>query len=108
MRIQRARRGCNNDMNFTCGEIGLVGKFRNESVPSSVLLPPPVGIDRSNLRALSVARSELVYTIQKLVSDHYNASDVVEHFVHTTTNAEKECNIDKCLASNENLQKRQY
>lgn len=55
-------------MDFTWEEIGLEGKFRNESVLSPVLLPPPSDIDRSNLRALSVVKSEMVYTT-KLVSN---------------------------------------
>lgn len=103
----KKKRIYNNSITFTWGEIGLVGNFRNESVVSAVLLPPTVDIGRSNLRALSVARSELVYTRQSWWWVIVNGSDV-EQFVHTTTNAEKEYNINKGLASNENLQKCLY
>lgn len=48
---------------FTWGEIGLVGKFRNESVASIVLLPTADDVGCVNSRKLSIARRVLVYTI---------------------------------------------
>lgn len=53
---------------FTWTGIGLLGMSRNESGVSTVLLPT-VDIGRTILRALSVARSELVYTIKKKVGE---------------------------------------